>query len=164
MRFLCVPCDEPMGLERTEGPDAGSLTAVFVCPRCGHSVALLTNPMETQLVQALNLRVGPPAATDAAAASFTHAALADPGPVAPGVAAGACPFAAGAPAGPARGEVPGEPAERVVWTAEADERLRRIPAGVRQMAARAIEEQARRRGVAVVTVELMEQVKQSHGK
>jgi len=58
MKFLCVRCDEAMKLERVEGPEEGSLGVVFSCAACGNQVAMLTNPWETQLVRALDVRIG----------------------------------------------------------------------------------------------------------
>jgi DNA-directed RNA polymerase subunit RPC12/RpoP len=58
MKFLCIACDEAMRLQSTAGPDEGSLTVTFACPACGHRVAMLTNPWETQLVRTLGVKVG----------------------------------------------------------------------------------------------------------
>ena len=58
MKFLCLACDEAMRLASAAGPDEGSLTVTFGCPRCGHQVAMLTNPWETQLVKTLGVKVG----------------------------------------------------------------------------------------------------------
>ena len=58
MKFLCLACDEGMRLLATSGPDEGSLTVTFACPGCGHRVAMLTNPWETQLVRTLGVKVG----------------------------------------------------------------------------------------------------------
>ena len=58
MKFLCIACDQAMRLSEAAGPDAGSLTVTFACPTCGHRVAMLTNPWETQLVRTLGVKVG----------------------------------------------------------------------------------------------------------
>ena len=58
MKFLCVGCDEGMKFEEAIGPEEGSVSIVFRCPTCSRKVALLTNPMETQLVQALDVKIG----------------------------------------------------------------------------------------------------------
>jgi hypothetical protein len=58
MKFLCVECDEAMKLTETRGPDEGSMTVIFGCPECGKAVAMLTNPMETQMVRALDVKLG----------------------------------------------------------------------------------------------------------
>ena len=58
MKFLCISCDEAMSLNRTAGPDEGSMTVVFKCPACEREVAMLTNAMETQMVRALDVKIG----------------------------------------------------------------------------------------------------------
>jgi len=61
MKFLCVPCDEAMQVVESGTPDeAGSMTVIFRCPRCGHTTAMLTNAAETQLVQSLGVQIGRP--------------------------------------------------------------------------------------------------------
>src|SRR5215831_8989230 len=69
MKFLCLACDEAMRLASAAGPDEGSLTVTFGCPRCGHQVAMLTNPWETQLVKTLGVKVGTPGPAPAPFAS-----------------------------------------------------------------------------------------------
>jgi len=39
-------------------PGDGTLTAVFHCSSCGRDVAMLTNPMETQLVSSMGVKIG----------------------------------------------------------------------------------------------------------
>ena len=39
-------------------PGDGTFTAVFACPSCGREIALLANPMETQLVSSLGVEIG----------------------------------------------------------------------------------------------------------
>src|SRR5262249_60797094 len=122
-------------LTSTAGPDEGSLTVTFGCPACGHRVAMLTNPWETQLVRTLGVKVGG-RATEAAPfeqvraslthqrdAAFVEEAAAPDGSAA--VAAGAegpgCPFAAMIPGFGSTAEAgPAGPA----WAAEAGARLR----------------------------------------
>ncbi len=59
MKFLCVACDEAMQfVEAGEPPRGDTLTAVFGCPRCGHRIALLANPWETQLVHSMGVAIG----------------------------------------------------------------------------------------------------------
>ena len=60
MKFLCVPCDSPMKLQTVGPPDRGSLSVVYACPECGYEMAMLTNAYETQVVQSLGVRIGPP--------------------------------------------------------------------------------------------------------
>jgi hypothetical protein len=173
MKFLCIACDQAMRLAGTSGPDAGSLTVTFSCPACGHRVAMLTNPWETQMVRTLGVQVGSapaetPAPFAAVRAGLAHqreplvAGVASPGPaaapaVAPPAEGPGCPFAAmigGAGVSAAAG---------VPWTAEAEGRLERIPAFIRPMARQSIERFARERGYATVNDEVMDQARDFMG-
>ena len=58
MKFLCVECDRQMEFEERQLPGDGTLAAAFKCPACGRVVAMLTNPMETQLVASLGVKIG----------------------------------------------------------------------------------------------------------
>ena len=58
MKFLCVECDQQMAFGERELPGDGTLAATFKCPKCGRVVAMLTNPMETQLVSSLGVEIG----------------------------------------------------------------------------------------------------------
>ena len=58
MKFLCVDCDRQMTFEERRLPGDGTLAAAFRCPQCGRVVAMLTNPMETQLVASLGVQIG----------------------------------------------------------------------------------------------------------
>jgi hypothetical protein len=161
MKFLCLDCDEPMKLFSTEGPNAGSLSVTFRCPECGFRVAMLTNPLETQMVQSLGVKVG--GRTDAPA-PFEHLrssmasqrADAFEGALAPTSegSTGGCPFA-GMVGGGAASSQP----TAAVWTPEADARAERIPAFIRPMARRAIERYAESRGVATITEAVMDEAR-----
>jgi DNA-directed RNA polymerase subunit RPC12/RpoP len=169
MKFLCIACDTAMRLASTAGPDEGSLTVTFACPACGHRVAMLTNPWETQLVRTLGVKVGG-RTTEAVPYEHLRASLAgqregalvaEPSAAAP-AAVGAspgegpgCPFAAmipGASAGAADAAGP-------TWTPEAEARIERIPAFIRPMAKVAIERFARERGYAAVTDAVMDEAR-----
>src|SRR5262247_3606571 len=58
MKFLCVECDQQMAFAERQIPGDGTLAATFKCPKCGRVVAMLTNPMETQLVSSLGVEIG----------------------------------------------------------------------------------------------------------
>jgi hypothetical protein len=171
MKFLCISCDQAMRLSGTAEPDADSLTVTFACPACGHRVAMLTNPWETQLVKTLGVKVGgapaeAPAPFAAVRASLAHqrdtglVAAAGAGSGAGGAAADApaaegpgCPFAA------MIGGMETDPAVTVAWTVDAAGRLGRIPAFVRPMARQAIERFAQERGYAIVTDAVMDEAR-----
>ena|SRR5437868_15210509 len=58
MKFLCIECDQQMQFEERQVPGDGTFGAAFRCPSCNRAVAMLANPMETQLVSALGVKVG----------------------------------------------------------------------------------------------------------
>src|SRR2546425_10516706 len=58
MKFLCVECDRQMAFEERRLPGGGTLAAAFKGPGGGRGVALLTNPMGTQLVASLGVKNG----------------------------------------------------------------------------------------------------------
>jgi len=58
VKFLCVDCDEQMSFGERQLPGDGTLAAIFRCPTCGREVAMLTNPMETQVVSSLGIKIG----------------------------------------------------------------------------------------------------------
>ena len=160
MKFLCLDCDSPMKLHSTEGPDEGSLTVTFRCPECGFRVAMLTNPVETQMVRSLGIKVGGGAPETA---PFEHVRTmmtnprADAFEVGAGAEAAGCPFAAmvneGATAVPAA----------VVWTSEAEARVERVPSFIRPMARRAIERFAAERGYSTIDATVMDEARGAFG-
>ena len=70
MKFLCVPCDKPMRLEN-KNADRGSIALTYGCPDCGYEFAMLTNPMETQVVGSLGVKIGAEAGTGESKCPFT---------------------------------------------------------------------------------------------
>lgn len=164
MKFLCVPCNEPMSLQRVEGPDQGSLTVVFHCPQCAHRTALLTNPAETQMVKALDVTIGgdvPP--TDPL--GFTRSSLASQREdtfstekmretVEAAKEAGGCPFAA---------VVRETEGESLCWTEGAEQRLQRIPVFIRPSVKKAIEGYAKEKGHRTVTEAVMDAAREVIG-
>ncbi|HKQ61639.1 MAG TPA: PCP reductase family protein [Candidatus Polarisedimenticolaceae bacterium] len=141
MKFLCVPCDKPMKLQRTLPPDRGSITLVYACADCGYEMAMLTNPLETQVVGSLGVKVSPGAGEAAAAASK-------------------CPFSAVAREAT---EGPQLSAAGCSWTAGARARLANIPEFVRPMAETGIERFARERGYAQVDERVLDEAKDFFG-
>lgn len=165
MKFLCVPCDKPMKLQEVEGPDQGSLTIVFHCPECAHRIALLTNPLETQVVKALDVKIGAGSAAPTEPLRFTRSSLArqreeafltgEPGEtVEAAKEKGSCPFAA-----IAREAGGGE----LVWTEAAEKRLQRIPGFVRPWAKKAIEGFATEKGYLTITETVMDEARERIG-
>lgn len=138
MRFLCVQCDEALTFVESKGPDEGSLTAVFRCPTCGRDIAMLTNPQETQLVRSLHVQIGgrtvPPEPMEAIRGSLFHSRMPEQ-----------------------------QATSELVWTAEAKERVERIPPFVRGMVLKAIEAYAQQQGLTEITPNIVDEAKGSWG-
>ena len=144
MKFLCIECDRQMGFAERELPGDGTLAAVFTCPACSRSVAMLTNPMETQLVASLGVQIGgrgvpeqPLELTRSSVATGRADAFAEP------------PAAAGS--------------GRPVWDEAARERLSHVPSFVRGMVQRIYADYAAERQIAVITPEVMDTARRELG-
>jgi hypothetical protein len=144
VKFLCIECDRQMAFAERELPGDGTLAAVFACPACGRSVAMLTNPMETQLVSSLGVQIGgrsvpeqPFELTRSAVASGREDAFADAPPAA----------ATGRP----------------VWDDAARERLARVPSFVRGMVQRIYADYAAERQIPVITTDVMDAARRELG-
>lgn len=165
MKFLCIRCDEAMALTDAAPPENGSISAVFGCPTCGHQIAMLTNPYETQLVQSLGVKIGPatpdvaapPGAVASTMAAEAMAASPAPGSVAAEAAAGGCPFSG------MLAEMEAKKPEAIQWTAEALGRLENIPEFVRPMAKQGIEHYAKTHGHTTVDDAVMEEARGQFG-
>lgn len=180
MKFLCVLCDEAMKLEHVERPETGSLSVVFACATCGHRMAMLTNPGETQLLRALDVRIGgrsvspePLEFVRGMLASKREAGQDAANPSVAGTAAtptSGCPFSAminlagerpmdahaGAPREDSALGRSGSADGQMTWAPEAERRLERIPEFIRPMARQGIEQFATTRGHRRITLEVME--------
>jgi hypothetical protein len=138
MKFLCVPCDEPMKLAQAAGPDRGSVSLVYACPACGYEMAMLTNPHETQVVGSLGVQLGPQPADNESRCPFS----------------GMVQQMTSAAEGSANG---------LSWTPGARARLQAIPEFVRPLARSGVEKFARDRGYAEVTESVLEEARSAYG-
>lgn len=143
MKFLCLPCDHVMEFAERSLPGDGTLAAVFHCEGCGHEVAMLTNPMETQLVSSLGVKVGG-REVPAQPMELTRSSMADGREDAFHDADD--PPADAAPAAPGR----------VVWSQEAVDRLSNVPSFVRGMVKRIYTDYAQERQIAEITPAVMD--------
>ncbi len=141
MKFLCIPCDEVMGFAERQIPGDGTMAAVFACPDCGREMAMLTNPMETQLVSSLGVKVGgrevpaqPMEGVRTGLAGARDEAFQE-------VETDASPPANSGP---------------VRWSPEAVDRLERVPRFVRGMVKRIYIDYARERGIETLTPAIMD--------
>ncbi|MBI4545304.1 MAG: PCP reductase family protein [Gemmatimonadetes bacterium] len=143
MKFLCIPCDRVMEFAERQIPGDGTMAAVFGCPACGREVALLTNPMETQLVSSLGVKVGG-RTVPGQPLELVRSSLAE---------GRADVFAEGDDAAGAG----------VAWSEEAATRLANVPAFVRGMVKRIYRDYARERGISLITPAVMDQARSDLG-
>ncbi len=136
MKYLCIECDEAMEFVEADGPEEGSLSVTFICPKCQRSIALLTNPQETELVRALGVKLGgrtvphePFEQIRTTLVSKREGLLLPEG-------------------------------NEVIWTQEAEKRLAKVPDFVRPRAKKVIEEYARERGYREITTEIVEEARE----
>ena len=172
MKFLCVECDKVMTFEERQLPGDGTLTAVFRCPSCGRMTAMLTNPMETQLVSSLGVTVGgrtvPQQPLELVRTSVTSGRedAFEEAKVQPDPEGAEATVPAQAP-DRAAATVPAQAAEGAVgpvtWSDDAVERLNHVPSFVRGMVRRIYGDYAEERGIAVITPEVMDRARQELG-
>jgi hypothetical protein len=133
------------------------MAAVFTCGGCGREMAMLTNPMETQLVSSLGVKVGG-REVPGQPMELVRSSLAD------GRGDAFADEDAGAATSPDTGGVsaPGG-APRVVWNDEAQARLGNVPSFVRGMVKRIYADYARERGIGEITPAVMDRARTELG-
>ena len=146
MKFLCLDCDAQMDFADRHQPGDGTFAAAFTCPRCGRSVAMLANPMETQMVSALGVQIGG-RELDEQPMEFVRKNLLGRDDA----------FV------DAEGEDPPAARRRPQWSAEAEQRLARVPGFVRGMVKRLYGEFALERGIAEITPAVMDRARTELG-
>jgi hypothetical protein len=183
MKFLCMQCESFMTFEKVQLPGEQSLGVTFGCPKCGNKVAMVTNPGETAMVQALGVKLGgrttAPEPMELTRETLKEeprmAQTAQTAKASPSVAegepssGGTCPFSTmvaqmkGSAPGNAGGESVSAPVEPV-WSLEAQERLNKIPSFMRPMVQMGIESYAKKQGIANITPEVMDASKNDAGE
>lgn len=146
MKFLCIDCDTQMEFEERQQPGDGTFGAAFQCPRCRRRIAMLANPMETQLVGSLGVRIGG-RTLDEQPMELVRGSLAgrdDAFAEAP---------VASAPAGTGRPR----------WSAQSQERLARVPAFVRGMVKKIYTDYATEHDIAEITPAVMDRARTDLG-
>jgi hypothetical protein len=142
VKFLCIDCDAQMGYEERHQPGDGTFAVAFACPKCGRRIAMLANPMETQLVTSLGVQIGgrvldgqPMELVRTVLDGRPDAFRDEPSP-------GATPASA-----------------RPAWTADAVERLARVPGFVRGMVKRIYTDYAIEHGIVEITPAVMDRAR-----
>jgi DNA-directed RNA polymerase subunit RPC12/RpoP len=134
VKFLCIDCDEQMEFIDRQEPGDGTFAAAYSCPTCGRRVAMLANPMETQLVGSLGVKIGGET-LDRDPMELVRAQM------------------EGADA------KLGARANRPIWTAESRDRLDRVPNFVRGMVMKIYNDWAMERGLTEITPEVMDEAR-----
>lgn len=167
MKFLCLECDEVMGFAERQLPGDGTLAAVFTCGSCHREMAMLTNPMETQLVSSLGVQIGgrsvpeqPMELVRSSLAEGREDAFEAPG--AKGLS-GDIPRSPVPPSGPQATAADEGLGPAPVWSAEALQRLEKVPRFVRGMVKRIYTEYARENGISEMTPERMDRARTDLG-
>ena len=142
MKFLCVQCDSIMQFAERQLPGDGTMAAVFTCTKCQREVAMLTNPMETQLVASLGVKVGGRTLPEQPF-ELVRSSLATGGDV--------------------FDDVPHVTHTRVSWAPEAVQRLDRVPSFVRGMVKRIYTDYAKEHGIANITTAVMDKARTDLG-
>ena len=142
MKFLCLSCDETMAFEERQLPGDGTMGVDFRCPSCRREVAMLTNPMETQMVSSMGVKIGGRTIPDQPL-ELTRSFLV-------GGREGAIVEEA---------ELPG----RIVWSEEANVRLGQVPAFVRGMVKRIYTDYAREHRIPTITPAVMDRARSDLG-
>ena len=150
MKFLCIPCDHVMDFAERQLPGDGTLAAVFACPSCGREIAMLTNPMETQLVSSLGVKIGgrevpeqPLELVRSSLAGGREDVFTEPASFEPAV--------------------PLQVDMRVTWSPEALDRLEKVPRFVRGMVKRIYADYAKERSIQQITPDVMDRARSELG-
>ena len=183
MKFVCLNCETYMNLEKVEKPEEGSLGVFFACPSCAAKFSMVTNAGETNMMNALGLKLAPRAEVGASLDGLR--ALAGNGQTVPAVnsqtAAGpsvstataasakagektsGCPFSAMvAEMGLTSSGKPGNAGTATTefaWSADAKEKLDRLPSFVKPMVQSSVEAFARKQGYQKITLQVMDDSK-----
>jgi hypothetical protein len=149
VKFLCLDCDEQMAFTERREPGDGTFAAAFRCPRCQRAVALLANPMETQLVGSLGVKIGgraldaPPFELARGTMRGRDDAFVDEERGVTGAGTGT--------------------GVTLTWSVDARERLLRVPGFVRGMVKRIYADYAAQRGIGEITPEVMDRARTELG-
>lgn len=147
MKFLCIDCDTQMEFEERAEPGDGTFAAAFRCPRCGRKIAMLANPIETQMVGALGVKIGGRTLDEQPLEQVRSTLV------------GRDDAFEDEPQPDSRPRGPGTPA----WSPAAEARLARVPGFVRGMVKKIYREYARERGIGEITPAVMDRARSELG-
>ena len=147
MKFLCLKCDEQMQFTERQVPGDGTFAAAFACPHCGWKIAMLANPMETRFVRSLGEKIG---------GRPLDVQLEQPfGSVRSTLLGREDAFEEEQPRDGA--------SRRPTWSADARDRLARVPKFARGMVKKIYNEYAVEQGIAEITPDVMNRARSDLG-
>jgi hypothetical protein len=141
MKFLCLGCDQVMSFSERQLPGDGTFAVVFACTKCKNEIAMLANPMETQLVSSMGVKIGG-RTLEEQPMEIVRSTLADGSDTAFDTA---------------RTDI------RVAWSADAQNRLSVVPSFVRGMVKRIYTDYAKEHGIAEITPAIMDRARTELG-
>ena len=184
MKFVCLNCETYMSLEKVEKPEEGSLGVFFACPSCSAKFSMVTNAGETNMMNSLGLKLGARAEPTAsmeglralagnsqASPATTKPTQTEPvvsattsSPTKAGEKTSGCPFSAmvaemGLTASGKPGNGTSLGSSEFTWSADAKEKLDRLPAFVKPMVQGSVESYARKHGFKTITLQVMDDSK-----
>jgi hypothetical protein len=137
-----------MLFQQRREPGDGTFAAAFTCGKCGHTVALLANPMESQLVRSLGVEIGgrklDPEPMEFVRSRMTgrdDAFVDDASQMQSAI----------------------RQSQPVTWSPQAIDRLARVPSFVRGMVRKIYADYAAERGIAEITPAVMDQARADLG-
>ena len=140
MKFLCLGCDKVMDFAERQLPGDGTFAAVFNCGSCGHEIAMLANPMETQMVSSLGVKIGG-RTLEEQPMELVRTSMADGRPDA----------------------FIDPPVHAVGWDPAAVTRIGAVPSFVRGMVKRIYTDYAREKGISLITPSVMDRARSDLG-
>ena len=185
MKFVCLNCETYMNFEKVEKPGEGSLGVFFGCPSCGAKFSMVTNPGETQMVSSLGVKLGG-RTTAAEPFEMTRGTLKEEAQAGSGQMAAylnekiqggqpaiptsnpaksgeksssGCPFSAMVAEMGLTSSGKPDNGGQFTWTADAKEKLDRLPAFVKPMVQSSVEAYARKHGYSTITLQVMDDSK-----
>jgi hypothetical protein len=189
MKFVCLNCETYMNFEKVEKPGEGTLGVFFGCPSCNAKFSMVTNPGETQMVSSLGVKLGgrtveaepfemtkgtlkaEATAGPSQMAAYLNEKIQGGQPAAPAAttavpgekSSSGCPFSAMvAEMGLTSGGKPGDAGavtSEFTWSADAKEKLDRLPSFVKPMVQSSVEAFARKQGYKTITLQVMDDSK-----
>ncbi len=142
MKFLCIDCDVQMDYEDRRQPGDGTFAAAFSCSACGRRIAMLANPMETQLVESLGVQIGGRALAPQPMELVRSSIVGRDD---------------------AFDETESDPLAKPRWTPESRARLERVPRFVRSMVRSIYNQWAKEHGIETITPAIMDKARADLG-